>query len=277
MNPTIDKWIKSSSQILSGESIETARLDCLVMLENVLEKDRAWIAAHGDEALSDENLQKLNTFITQRQGRIPLAYILGSKEFYGREFYVDESALIPRPESETLIDLVKKLYVTNDINTVIDIGTGSGCLAISTKIELPDVHVTGIDISDTALKVARKNARFHKVQIQFKKHDLATLGIPNMASTRPYVVIANLPYVPEELITSPEITKEPRVALFSGKDGLHHYKVLWEKIRKTRHKPLAIITESLISQHKDLNSLAKDAGYICSESRDLGQLFIPTS
>lgn len=271
---TITSWLKENTDRLKKAGVASARLDVTVLLEEVLQKDRAWLAAHSDEEINQEDLRKLNGFVTQRERRVPLAYILGSKEFYGRSFLVNKDVLIPRPESEAIIELLKEVTgIVDDVNTVIDIGTGSGCLAITVKKELPDVHVTGIDISDRALKVARKNARLHTAQIQWKKMDIQK-EFPKMPKTRPYIVVANLPYVPKKLITSEEITKEPPIALFSGSDGLDHYRMFWQQISTLKNKPFAILTESLISQHQQLESLGKSAGYSREKTTDLIQQFI---
>lgn len=273
---TIAQWLDKSTIRLKKAGVDSARLDCLILLENTLTKERGWLLAHDDEPLGRDQLDQLDTFVTQRESRIPLAYIIGSKEFYGHTFLVDENVLIPRPESEALVEMAIRRASKNTSNTIIDVGTGSGCLAITLKHQLPDVHVTGIDNSEAALNIARRNARQHAVQIQWKRMDIYEQGLPPMAQTRPYVVVANLPYVPENLITSPEITKEPAAALFSGEDGLHHYQRLWRCVVGSAHKPRAVITESLETQHEALRRLAKTAGYELSETSGLAQLFEPS-
>lgn len=273
---TISSWLKERTATLSRAGVATARLDCLVLLERVLQKDRAWIAAHDDEPIDDSLIKRLDTFVAQRVARTPLAYIVGSKEFYGRDFFVTEDVLIPRPESEAMIELLLDFAASQpspDINTIIDIGTGSGCLAITAKLALPDVHVTGIDISEAALRVAQKNARGHKAQIQWRHLNLLADGLPAMPKTRPYVVLANLPYVPNGLITSTEITKEPEIALFSGEDGLDHYRALGAALKEAYKKPFAVITESLTSQHVTLAEILADAGYQLQATNTLAQLF----
>ena len=270
---TISLWLFENTAKLKSAGIESARLDCLILLEKVLEKTRTWLVAHDDNMLTSQQTKILDTFITQRQNRTPLAYIIGAKEFYGRSFLVNESVLIPRPESESIIELIKETNKVTDINTVFDIGTGSGCLAITIKKELPDIHVTGIDISGAALQVAKKNARQLTAQIQWRQLDIEEDGLPPMPKTRPYVIVANLPYVPGGLITSPEITKEPGIALFSGVDGLDHYRALWQKISAAKNKPFAIITESLEGQHAALQHMAAAAGYQVSATQGLVQQF----
>lgn len=269
----IEGWLKENISKLKSAGIESARLDCLLLLEHILKRSRVWILAHNDAKLSQSHLLELNTKVIQRISRTPLAYISKTQEFYGRKFYVDENVLIPRPESEAIIELLKELYTNNSINTVIDIGTGSGILAITAKLELKDVHVTATDVSNWVLKIAKKNARDLKANIRFTQSDLLD-NLPQMPKTRPYVILANLPYVPKNLITSDEITKEPPIALFSGQDGLNHYRRFWQEIKKSKNQPQAIIIESLKTQHKHLIKLAEDSGYRLGKTLDLAQLFI---
>lgn len=272
---SIHSWLQQNIAKCRKSGIESARLDCILLLEKVIQKDRSWIAAHDDESLTNEQLRLLDAFVTQRLQRTPLAYIIGSKEFYGRNFFVNKDVLIPRPESETMIDLIKKLGASelSQINTIIDLGTGSGCLAITAKLEFTDIHVTAIDVSERALKVARRNARAHGAQIQYKQLDLFSDGLPAVAKTRPFALLANLPYVPSDLITSPEIEYEPATALFSEHDGMRHYRALWSDVAGKKHQPEYILTESLYTQHSEMNALAKDSGYQLVHSRDLIQLF----
>lgn len=270
---TIASWLKETTTYLKMAGVTSARLDAIILLEAVLQKNREWILAHDDYKLSPHEATLLNNFVSMRKEHVPLAYIVGSKEFYGREFLVTPDTLIPRPESEAIIDTLKKVSQQHEINTAIDIGTGSGCLAITAKKELPDIHATGVDISESALKIARKNARKHNVQIQWKQANLMKDELPKMPKTRPYIIIANLPYVPDNLITSEEITKEPALALFSGKDGLNHYRALFRQLKTRTNKPFAVITESLASQHTALNNFAINAGYQPQATTDLVQLF----
>src|SRR5690606_357890 len=139
---TISSWLQENTKILADAGIDSAHLDCRILLETVLQKSRTWLAAHVDEMLLAEDHKKLDTFITQRKNRVPLAYIIGSKEFYGRLFLVNESVLIPRPESEAMIEVLKEVMSekwmvdsrqmsTPKLPTIYDIGTGSGCLAIT--------------------------------------------------------------------------------------------------------------------------------------------------
>lgn len=280
MPQTIAYWLKENTDKLQSLSINSARLDCILLLEFVLEKTRDWLLAHDDELLTDTQLKKLNSSAQRRANHIPLAHIIGSKEFYGRTFSVTKNVLIPRPETETIIEILRELQNTTTLNTAIDIGTGSGVLAITTKLEFPNLHVSATDISAEAIATARKNAKRWKAHINFMLQDFIKDGLPKMPKTRPYIILANLPYVPCKLVTSPEILKEPGIALFSGEDGLDHYRAFWQQVFHLSNKPLAVITESLASQHPQIEYLAKSTGYQPDKVTDLIQLFTrpnPTS
>jgi len=273
----IQTWLSESTQKLRHEQIESARLDALILLETELEKSRAWLLAHYVHELSASKISNLNKKLSQRLHHTPLAYIIGSKEFYGRSFIVTEDVLIPRPESEALIELLIGIARLEDApNTIFDIGTGTGCLAITAKLELGNIHCTAVDCSAPALKVAKKNAAMLQASVRFCKSDLLE-NVPKMPKTRPYVILANLPYVPEGLITSEEITKEPAEALFSGSDGLDLYRRFWQQVANLKNPPRHIITESLDSQHVALQTLAQIAGYEISKEQDLAQQFTKSS
>lgn len=275
--PTIAHWLQKTTPILKAAGIESARLDCLLLVEMVLQKDREWLLAHDNTTIKDKDLVQLDNFITQRANHIPLAYLMCSKEFYGQRFFVNQAVLIPRPESEAIIELLchvvkSHLSSTNEIDTIIDLGTGSGCHAITAKRLFPNLNVLALDNSTAALRVARKNARLQQVEIEFLESDLLA-QFPNKPATQTYVILANLPYVPDGLITSEEIRSEPAEALFSGHDGLEHYQRFWQQVANLKHQPLYIIAESLQSQHKALTNLARKTGYELQSTDILVQCF----
>lgn len=268
---TISQWLQFVTKQLNDSGISSARLDSLLLLEDTLKIDRATLLAHDETKITTSNLLELNTKITQRISRIPLAYIRNTQEFYGRHFYVDSHVLIPRPESESIINLLLELKTsTQKHNVILDIGTGSGILAITTKLELPTTTVIATDINPEALKVASDNAHRYTADITLIEADLLNIR----SSFRFDIILANLPYVPDGLITSNEITYEPQSALFSGIDGLSHYQSLWKQVNSQKNKPLAILTESLEQQHSDLIKFASDAGYRLEKTEGLAQLFV---
>lgn len=264
---TIGYWLVETMTQLKQAGVDSPRRDALVLLEDVLQRDRAWVTTHPEYEISEDELQTVSGLVQQRLERVPLAYIRRKVWFYGRFFAVSEHTLIPRPESENFIELLKELAVQK----VVDIGTGSGALIITAKLEIPTIDAIATDISSEALRVARNNAATHNTDIQFvpgslleplQEHDLSNS-----------VIVANLPYVPEHMITSPEITQEPAIALFSGTDGLDHYRKFWLQIAALPKKPIYILTESLESQHEHIISLASEAGYTLDNTSLLIQQF----
>ncbi len=265
----INDWLHGSMKILDTTS-DSARLDAEIILSSVLKKDRSWILAHSEYELSKEQEKELDILIKRRLKHEPIAYILGKCEFYGREFIVDKNVLVPRPESETIIDLLKELNIEND-SIIIDVGTGSGSLAITSKLEFPKAQVIAIDIDQKCFNLAEKNTEKHKVIIEFKKGDLLS-SIPNSLFQIPdSIILANLPYVPEDYQINEAAKHEPKLALFSGDDGLDHYRKLFDQLKVL--KPTFVLTESLAFQHAELTKIAKSAGFKQTKKVDLIQLF----
>lgn len=274
----IGEWLVETMRELKEAGVDSPRRDALVLLEDVLGKDRAWVTTHPEYEISEQDLVQITKLIQQRVQRVPLAYIRGKVWFYGRFFAVNEHTLIPRPESENFIELLKEIAESGERRaesfTVADVGTGSGVLAITTKLELPSTKVIATDISLEALKVAKKNAHTQNLDIIFLCGFLLDPLITNHYPLS--AIVANLPYVPNDMITSPEITQEPAEALFSGTDGLDHYRNFWQQLKSLDTKPLHILTESLESQHHANASLAHTAGYTLEKTSVLIQQFKPT-
>jgi release factor glutamine methyltransferase len=263
----VGEWLSEATEKLEQNNNATARLDALLLLEYVLNSPRAIVLAHADMALPATTLVKLNDALKQRLDGIPIAYLLHKKEFYGRDFIVNEHVLIPRPETENIIDIVKNISLATP--RILDVGTGSGCIAITLALELPKCKVVATDISDDVLKLANQNAKNLGAQVTLKKSDL----LKDIDTAKFHILCANLPYVPDGLVTSKEITNEPKLALFSGEDGLDHYKKLFEQLNNLTVKPRFVITESLEKQHSSLIKLAKKADYSLQKTDNLVQLF----
>ncbi len=265
----IQTWLSESTSLLEAVGIESARLDSYLLLENELNVDKSWLLAHDNDLIGQQQLAKLNNKLTQRKNHTPLAYIIGLKEFYGRTFLVNDHVLIPRPESESIVELLLSISDIAASTILLDVGTGSGVLAVTAQLERPELTVVATDISIDALKLAEHNANVLRAPVQFYSSDL--LDLPK--AVQPDIILANLPYVPSDLITSEEIRKEPASALFSGIDGLDHYRIFWAQVINLDHKPTHIITESLETQHKELTQLASNAGYALKATDTLAQLF----
>lgn len=262
----VQVFLEDATKILKQAGIATARLDCLVLLEDALGVDRATILAHPEMRVSQAKLRKLNKQITQRKQHTPLAYIRGRAPFYGREFIVNERILVPRPESETMIDLLKKLPLPAGPK-VVDIGTGTGCLGITAALELKHVKLELYDIDLVAIRLAKQNARAFNVTVACRKSNLLEL--------KPVtdVLLANLPYVPDSYKLNQAAEHEPRHAIFGGKDGLDLYRRLWQQIAALPDQPLFVLTESMPPQHQTLSNLAQAAGYLPYQDEDFIQVF----
>lgn len=200
----------------------TPRLDAELLLAEVLGRSRAWLIAHGDDPLPPEALARYRAWVKRRARGEPVAYILGYTWFYGLKLHVTPDVLIPRPETELLVALaLKDLQRRPEPQLhVVDVGTGSGAIAVVLAAREPRAHVLATDISAAALRVAALNARTHNVaaRVHFLQTDLLA------AATGPFhLIAANLPYVGEDDadVLAPEVREyEPAVALWAGKDGL---------------------------------------------------------
>ena len=274
---TVAAFLIDAAGKLKTTGIETARLDALVLLEDELGTNRAALLAHPERVVKSSALPRLRRKLNRRAAHEPLAYIRGKAAFYGREFFVNEHVLVPRPESEKIIEQLKSVQFSISPEFVplyiADVGAGSGCLGITAALELPGAFVDFYDSSSKALVVAIKNAeRYALSNLSFTVGDL--LADPRERLVRGYdVVLANLPYVPSEYQVNPAAQHEPKIALFGGDDGLDVYRTFWRQIAKLEHKPKFIITESFPFQHKKITALAKTAAYRLEVTDDFAQRF----
>ncbi|HSX08513.1 MAG TPA: HemK/PrmC family methyltransferase [Candidatus Saccharimonadales bacterium] len=274
---TIETFLEQAVAQLKAAGIATARLDCLVLLEDELGANRATLLAHPEREIDPPPLLKLNKKIAQRQQNVPLAYIRGKAEFYGREFLVNKNVLVPRPESEKLIDLLKGTKWGMPTNIVplhiADVGTGSGCLGVTAGLEIPGAHIDLYDVSSPALGVALQNAKQYKLEhITYTLEHL--FNDPVLLRRRYDVVLANLPYVPDDYEINAAAAHEPKIALFAGKDGLNLYRTFWRQLSAMAERPRFVITESFPFQHAENAKLAKTAGYSLETADDFAQRFI---
>lgn len=262
----IKEALKAYQTQLEDAGIATARLDCLVLLEDILNTNRTQILANGNRELTEVEFQKFDDLMSKRTQHIPLAYLRQNTEFYGREFYVDERVLEPRPESETMIEMLKNLPLKHA--KLADVGSGSGALGITAKLEMPNFDVTLLEIDADALAVSKQNAEQHKIDVRTKQNDLLE-GLDEHFD----VLLCNLPYVPNDFHINTAATHEPEVAIFGGPDGLDLYRKLFKQLNVYTSKPKYILTESLPPHHQTLADIAASAGYYLKKSEDFIQLF----
>jgi release factor glutamine methyltransferase len=204
---------------------DTPALDASVLVAHILDKPRTWVMAHPELSLTSEQQRILDDSLSRLAGGEAFPYVLGHWEFFGLNFDVTPDVLIPRPETELLVGkAIAWLQGSPAGRTVADVGTGSGAIAVSIAVHVPDVHVLATDISPRALDVARSNARKFQVekQIEFIECDL----LPFKTTSQNHIsqvdlICANLPYIPTETLQGlPIFGREPTLALDGGTDGL---------------------------------------------------------
>jgi release factor glutamine methyltransferase len=204
---------------LEEATVPGARLDSELIMAYVLGRDRTWLLAHDDTELDQPQLELFESLVARRlNNREPLVHLTGTREFYGLEFDITPDVLTPRVETEQMVDWAIK-YAPRD-SQLVDIGTGSGAIAVAIKLHRPDLIVTATDLSDKELQVARSNAAKLQADIHFATSDLWS----ELSGQRFETVVTNLPYLADDAELMPEVQHEPAVALFGGPDGLDLYR-----------------------------------------------------
>ncbi len=243
--------------------------------------DRSWLAAHSDKKIVEAQQKSAEMMLERRRNGVPLAYVLGEKEFYGRKFMISPEVLIPRPETEALIDLIKTLDLPEKVG-FLEVGTGSGCIAVTLALEYPQSYVLASDLSPQALRVAQRNDILHEGRVEFAQSNLLkdiVLGLDGEPE-RFEVVVANLPYVNRdwEWLNLKSLSHEPEMALFSqGNNGLATY----QRFLKELHYRLSnrdldtdyLVLEADPCQHEALKRMAMRIGFEHMRTEGYGLLF----
>ncbi len=288
---TISEWITAGSSQLANAGVISNRLDAELLLAYELDQSRTWLIAHQNDNIDDLNeLENASKLLEKRLNRVPLAYITKYKEFYNRSFFVNTSVLIPRPESEMIIELLKDLVVVSEEdvapsqpsatsakprkvaseenatkslpNRLIDLGTGSGCLGISAKLEFPHLSVTLSDISEDALSVARKNAKALGAKpIRYVQSDLFEHWLSHKSPQKFDIIIANLPYVDRDWERSPETDHEPDLALFADDHGLELIKKCMQQASILISVDGYLLLEADPEQHQEIIDFGSNIGF----------------
>ncbi len=233
--------LSQAALVLAPELQSEAEL----LLAHLLQTDKSYILAHPETELTNEQLRHLLQLCQRRANGEPLAYITGYQEFYGRRFKVSPSVLIPRPDSETLIEqalnvLRRAPSTEHPVPSTLDIGTGSGCLIITLAMETSNTYsYTACDISAAALKIAKENATNLGADINFIQSNLTHNLPPNTYN----LITANLPYLTAEQMSEASIQSEPELALYGGHDGLHYYRQLLQQLPKFTSTGSVILLE----------------------------------
>lgn len=220
MRMTLQQWLREAIELLNTADIPSARLDAELILAHTIRKPRTYIHAHPEDELDARQLEIADARLELRRERTPIAYIVGHKEFYGRRFKTTPAALIPRPETEAFIELLadsipQNLPLVKEQRKLVDVGTGTGAIGITAKLEWPELAVTLTDISQQALNLAKQNAKQLGANVSFHKGDLLRgYGTPVD------IIVSNPPYVDKAWEVSPETHAEPELALYANRGGL---------------------------------------------------------
>lgn len=261
MKISIKEALAAAAASFGKAGFPSAWLDAELLLAHVLKKERSFLLSRPELLLTPRQHKLFSELAKKRLKHYPVAYLLGRKEFYGLDFIVTPDVLVPRPESELIVDLAKNLGGSDTL--LIDVGTGSGCLPVTLAPYFS--KVLALDISPKALAVARQNAKRHRRKnIRFIQSDLLS-NAPNIGSCARIVITANLPYLTAaETKNEKSISREPKLALYGGKDGLALYRRLAKQLailkREHPHLSIALLCEINPKQKSALALIWKQHG-----------------
>lgn len=255
---TIAEIIKENTNILMkahGKDIKTAKLEVEILISFILNTSKAMIMAYGEQTLNIDLFEHFQKLMQRRLNHEPIAYIIGKKEFYTKDYFVDKNVLIPRPETEELVDIV--IENLSGKENICDIGTGSGCIAITLKMLMPHLNISAIDINENVLNVAKKNAS----NIIGKDHGInfILLDALNYSLAQKFdVIVSNPPYIDinEKKALMPDVKNfEPHIALFAKENGLEFYKKISLMLDKYLYKGGAFFFEIGHDQQSALQNI----------------------
>lgn len=255
---TFGSRISEAASRLSAAGIASARLDAEVLLAIAAGVGRSWVLARLRDEVEEGVCDRFEELIARRMAREPVAYIIGEKEFFSLDFAVTQGVLIPRPETELLVEETLKRAVRG--GRVLDVGTGSGCIAVALAVNRADLEVSACDVSPQALEVAHRNARRHQVdaRVRFIESDL----FGGLADECFDAIVSNPPYVADAAELEPELAWEPVSALRAGPDGLAVIRNLLAESR-TRLNPGGFAIVEIGSDQAELACCAAaEAGFL---------------
>ena len=257
--------------ILKKSKIPNPQLESEILLSNSIKKDKKYIILNPKKSLSSEQAETFKSLIERRKKKEPVAYLISRKDFWKDEFFVNKDVLIPRPDTELIIEQVLKIYAKGSQLQVLDIGTGSGCILLSILKERPSFYGTGIDISKKSINVSKLNAKqlnltsrvkfFHSSVDNFKigKYDL-------IVSNPPYIELFNLKYLEKDVINF-----EPKLALSGGFDGFSKIRKVINKAKILIKKNGKFILEIGFNQKNKVKQILKKEGFYVNKTiRDYG-------
>ena len=274
---TLNGLLKNGQKILEQSGIREAGLDAWLLLEYFTGKSRAYYFAHGDEGVTEETACRYQELIRKRAEHIPLQHLTHQAFFMGYEFYVNEDVLVPRQDTETLMEAALELLKGNKAPRILDMCTGSGCIITSLMLEVPEASGTGVDLSEKALEVAIRNARELGTadRTKFVKSDLFSAEYfskkDNAEKVTGYdMLISNPPYIPSgeiEGLMEEVRLHDPRMALDGMEDGLYFYREITRQAMDHIRPGGWLLYEIGCEQGKDVKELLEKEGFIKTEIR----------
>ena len=268
----IENILTQAFKELSNSNIKNANLDCEVLLSNIINKDREYVILNPKKNLDKKYIDIFNNLIDRRKKSEPIAYLINKKEFWKETFYIDKNVLIPRPDTEHIVEEVLKLTQNNSKSHVLDIGTGSGCILLSILKERKNFIGTGIDISKKCIKVSKYNAKRLELdnRTKFYISDVDNFLIGKydvVVSNPPYIENLNLKYLDRDVVNF-----EPRLALSGGRDGFSEIMKVINKTSGLIKKNGVFVLEIGHNQKNKVTEKLKAKGfYIKKVLKDYGK------
>ena len=268
----IQETLNKAVKILNKSNIKNSYLDSEILLSKTINKDRKYIILNSQEQLSKKSLKNFSNLIKRRKKSEPIAYLINKKEFWNHTFYIDCNVLIPRPDTEILVEETLKLFSKSSKLRMLDIGTGSGCILLSILKERRNFLGIGIDISKNAIKVANFNAKLQQLsnRVKFYKSDVDKFLIGKydiVLSNPPYIKKKDLKYLEKDIADY-----EPKTALDGGRDGFSKITKVINKASKLVKKNGRFILEIGFDQkNKTIDILKKNSFYINKIVKDYGR------
>ena len=261
----IQTLLNQASKTLDNSSNTSSKLDSEILLSKIVKKNRQYLILNSNEELKKENIKSFDYLVKRRKKGEPIAYLINKKEFWKQNFYINQNVLIPRPDTEILVEETLKLFNVNSKLNMLDIGTGSGCILLSILKERRNFFGTGIDISKKAINVARFNAKMHQLsnRVKFYNSDVDKFLIGKYD-----LVVSNPPYIKRQDLKYLEVDVkgfEPKLALDGGKDGFSKIIKVISKTSTLLKKNGRFILEIGFGQKKKILSILKQNNFFINK------------
>jgi len=261
----IQTLLNQASKTLKQLSNTSSKLDSEILLSKIIKKNRKYLILNSNEELKKENIKSFDYLVKRRKKGEPIAYLINKKEFWKQNFYINQNVLIPRPDTELLVEETLKLFNVNSKLNMLDIGTGSGCILLSILKERRNFFGTGIDISKKAINVARFNAKMHQLsnRVKFYNSDVDKFLIGKYD-----LVVSNPPYIKRQDLKYLEVDVkgfEPKLALDGGKDGFSKITKVISKTSTLLKRNGRFILEIGFGQKEKILSILKQNNFFINK------------